>query len=72
MHVHGQTLASISHSCNSRAHTSNSRAKALRGLYERSQVAINLRALLQILRGSCERSRFNVNLLASCTVANIS
>ena len=28
-YVHGQTLASISHSCNSHAHVSNSRVKAL-------------------------------------------
>ena len=37
-YVHGQTLASISHSCNSRVHVSNSRVKALRGLRKRSQV----------------------------------
>ena len=37
-YIHGQTLASISHSYNSRAHVSNSEVKALQGSRERSQV----------------------------------
>ena len=46
-YVHGQTLASISHSCNSRAHVSNSRVKGLRGSREHLQVT---REHLKILR----------------------
>ena len=37
-YVHGQALASILHLCNSRAHVSNLRVKALRDSRERSQV----------------------------------
>ena len=44
MYVHGRTLASILHSCNSRAHASNSQAQALRGSFECSHFNVNLLA----------------------------